>query len=151
MSQEDPGYRLRGAGPAERQLNRLPEGTAVAIVEFLLGALLDNPHRLGGLLQRELAGMRSARRGAYRIVYEIAEAERLVIIHRIEHRSTVYRQRLTDTSLVGPRLLGPQHLSASSLITSGVPAPPHIHMHAISNQHRETRILKAPAGATSSA
>jgi len=93
VSQEGPGYRLRVTGPAERQLNKLPEGTAVAIVEFLLGALLDNPHRLGGLLQRELADMRSARRGAYRIVYEMAETERLVIIYRIEHRSTVYRQR----------------------------------------------------------
>ncbi len=91
MSDEEPGYGLRVTGPAERHLNKLPEGTAAAIVEFLLGALLDNPHRLGGPLQRELAGMRSARRGAYRIVYEIAETERLVIVYRIEHRSTVYR------------------------------------------------------------
>ena len=36
-----------------------------AIVEFMLGALLENPQRVGGELQRELAGMRSARRGAY--------------------------------------------------------------------------------------
>jgi mRNA-degrading endonuclease RelE of RelBE toxin-antitoxin system len=57
----------------------------------MLGALLDNPHRLGGMLQRELAGMRSARRGVYRIIYEIDQAERVVIVHRIEHRATVYR------------------------------------------------------------
>lgn len=93
MSHAEPAYGLRVTGPAERQLNRLPEGTAAAIAEFMLGALLDNPYRLGGLLQRELAGMRSARRGAYRIVYEIKETERLVIVHRIEHRSTVYRPR----------------------------------------------------------
>jgi mRNA interferase RelE/StbE len=93
VSDEEPGYGLRVTGPAERQLSKLPEGTAAAIVEFLLGALLDNPHRLGGPLQRELAGIRSARRGAYRIVYEIAETERLVIVYRIEHRSTVYRPR----------------------------------------------------------
>jgi mRNA-degrading endonuclease RelE of RelBE toxin-antitoxin system len=93
VSDEEPGYGLRVTGPAQRQLNKLPEGTAAAIVEFLLGALLNNPHRLGGRLQRELAGMRSARRGAYRIVYEIAETERLVIIYRIEHRSTAYRPR----------------------------------------------------------
>ncbi len=91
MSDGEPDYTLRVTGPAERQLNMLPEGTAAAIVEFLLGALLQNPHRLGGPLQRELAGMRSARRGAYRIVYEIAESERLAIVYRIEHRSTVYR------------------------------------------------------------
>ena len=93
MSDEETGYELRVTGPAERQLNKLPDGTAAAIVEFLLGALLDNPHRLGGPLRRELAGMRSARRGAYRIVYEIVETERLVIVYRIEHRSTVYHPR----------------------------------------------------------
>ena len=93
MSIEEPDYGLRVTGPAERQLNRLPEGTAAAIVEFMLGALVDNPHRLGGLLQRELAGMRSARRGVYRIIYEIDEAERVVIVFRIDHRATVYRPR----------------------------------------------------------
>jgi mRNA-degrading endonuclease RelE of RelBE toxin-antitoxin system len=86
-------FELRVTGPADRQLRRLPEGTATAIVEFMLGALLDNPHRVGGLLQRELSGMRSARRGAYRVIYEIDEAERLVIVHRIDHRATAYRPR----------------------------------------------------------
>jgi mRNA-degrading endonuclease RelE of RelBE toxin-antitoxin system len=93
VSSEEPGYALRVTGPAERQLNTLSEGTAAAIVEFMLGALLDNPQRLGGALQRELAGMRSARRGAYRIIYEIEDIERLVIVYRIEHRATAYRPR----------------------------------------------------------
>lgn len=93
MSNAEPAYVLRVTGPAERQLNRLPEGVAAAIVEFMLGALLDNPHRLGGALQRELAGMRSARRGVYRVGYEIHETERLVIVYRIEHRATAYRPR----------------------------------------------------------
>jgi mRNA-degrading endonuclease RelE of RelBE toxin-antitoxin system len=93
VSIEEPDFELRVTGPAEHQLNRLPEGTAAAIVEFMLGALVDNPHRLGGPLQRELAGMRSARRGVYRIIFEIDEAERGVIVHRIEHRATVYRPR----------------------------------------------------------
>ncbi|HEY5874631.1 MAG TPA: type II toxin-antitoxin system RelE/ParE family toxin [Ilumatobacteraceae bacterium] len=93
MSNEEPAYGLRVTGPAERQLNRLPGGTAAAIVEFMLGALLDNPHRVGGELQRELAGMRSARRGAYRIIYEIDESHRLVVVLRIEHRATAYRPR----------------------------------------------------------
>lgn len=89
MTEVEPPYRLRVTGPAERQLARLTEGTAAAIVEFMLGALLDNPHRVGGTLQRELAGMRSARRGAYRIVYEIDEVNNVVIVHRIDHRATV--------------------------------------------------------------
>jgi len=93
MSSPSSGFQLRVTGPAERQLRRLPEGTAAAIVEFMLGAMLDNPHRVGGPLQRELAGLRAARRGAYRVVYEVDESERLVIVHRIDHPSTVYLQR----------------------------------------------------------
>ena len=93
MSAEQPGYTLRVASPAERHLNRLPEGTAAAIVEFMLGALLENPHPLGGAMQRELAGMRSARRGVYRIIYAIDNTERLVIVYRVEHRATAYRPR----------------------------------------------------------
>ena len=93
MSGSEPAYGLRVTGPAQRHLNRLAEGTAAAIVEFMLGALLGNPHRVGGPLQRELADMRSARRGAYRVVYEIDEAQRLVIVHRVDHRSSVYRPR----------------------------------------------------------
>ena len=86
-------YDLRVTGPADRQLRRLPEGTATAIVAFMLGALLENPHRVGRPLLRELAGLRSARRGAYRAVYEIDDRERLVVVHRIDHRATVYRPR----------------------------------------------------------
>ena len=74
-----------------RQLGRLPEGVAAAVVEFMLTALAEHPHRVGGRLQRELAGLRSARRGAYRVVCEIEDAERAVIVLRIDHRSTVYR------------------------------------------------------------
>ncbi len=93
MSDVEPVYGIRVTGPAERQLNRLPEGTAAAIVEFMLGALIDNPFRVGGELQRELAGLRSARRGVYRVIYEIDEAEHAVVVHRIDHRRTAYRQR----------------------------------------------------------
>mgnify|MGYP006376936991 CR=1 FL=1 len=64
---------------------------AAAIVEFMLGPLVENPYRIGGPLQRELAGLRSARRGAYRIIYQIHDDEHLVVVHRIDHRSTVYR------------------------------------------------------------
>ena len=59
----------------------------------MLGALTDNPQRVGAPLQRELAGLHSARRGAYRIVYEIRDQDRAVVVHRIDHRSMVYRPR----------------------------------------------------------
>jgi mRNA-degrading endonuclease RelE of RelBE toxin-antitoxin system len=86
-------YELRVAGPAARQLDRLPEKIAAAIVEFMLGPLLDDPHRVGGGLRRELEGLNSARRGAYRVVDEIDERASMVTVLRIDHRSTVYQPR----------------------------------------------------------
>ena len=84
---------LRVAASAERQLARLPERIAAAVVEFLLGPLTDNPRQVGHQLQRELAGLWSARRGAYRVIYEIDDEGRTVSVLRIEHRSDVYRPR----------------------------------------------------------
>ncbi|WP_395151713.1 type II toxin-antitoxin system RelE/ParE family toxin [Ilumatobacter sp.] len=59
----------------------------------MLGALVDNPHRVGGRLQRELAGLHSARRGAYRVIYELDDDQHTVIVLRIDHRWRVYRSR----------------------------------------------------------
>jgi mRNA interferase RelE/StbE len=89
----DGSFELRVAASAERQLGRLPERIAAAVVEFMLGPLCENPRRVGHPLQHELAGLWSARRGAYRVVYEIDEAEQRVTVLRIDHRSDVYRSR----------------------------------------------------------
>lgn len=86
-------YELKVAPAAERTLARLPEFAAAAIVEFITGPLLDNPHRVGKPLMLELAGYRSARRGAYRVVYRIDENDHSVIVVRIDHRADVYRSR----------------------------------------------------------
>jgi mRNA interferase RelE/StbE len=89
----DGSFELRVAASAERQLGRLPERIAAAVVEFMLGPMCENPRRVGHPLQRELAGLWSARRGAYRVVYEIDDAEQRVTVLRIDHRSDVYRPR----------------------------------------------------------
>jgi mRNA interferase RelE/StbE len=86
-------YRLVVAASAERPLARLPEGVAAAIVEFMLGALVDAPRRVGHPLQRELAGLWAARRGPYWVVYEIDDDPRVVRVLRIDHRADVYRPR----------------------------------------------------------
>jgi mRNA interferase RelE/StbE len=86
-------WRLALAPSAERVLSRLPERVAPAIVEFLVGPMLEAPKRVGKPLQRELVGYWSARRGAYRIIYRLDHDEHTVRVVRIEHRSDVYRQR----------------------------------------------------------
>lgn len=89
-------YELRWAPPAARQMDRLaatsPRVTA-AIIGFCFGRLVANPHRAGHALQRELAGWRAARVGAYRVVYWIDEDDRVVTVDRVDHRADVYRRR----------------------------------------------------------
>ena len=89
----EPAFRLVVAATAERALGRLPEGVAAAIVEFMVGALLDAPRRAGHPLQRELAGLWAARRGPYRVVYEIDDDERVINVVRIDHQADIYRPR----------------------------------------------------------
>jgi mRNA interferase RelE/StbE len=89
----EPPWELLVAPSAERTLARLPEKGAVAAVEFMLGPLVEIPRRMGHQLRRELEGLWVARRGPYRIVYEILDAEGLVVVLWSDHRADVYRTR----------------------------------------------------------
>lgn len=90
MSEE--AWRLRLMPTARRQLRRLPERYATAVVE-LLPAIAANPKRLGKPLRFELTGRWVARRGPYRIVYALDEGARTVTVLAVAHRADVYRQR----------------------------------------------------------
>lgn len=82
---------VRISARAERDLLRLPEKIGAACLEFIFGPLAEQPLQVGGPLTGQLAGLRSARRGSYRINYAVDEQlERLDIIH-IDHRGGVYR------------------------------------------------------------
>ena len=52
---------------------------------------LSDPHRVGKELKLGLAGLHSARRGEYRVIYRIAEDDRRVDVVTIEHRADAYR------------------------------------------------------------
>jgi mRNA interferase RelE/StbE len=69
----------------------LPESVAAAVIEFLTGALIENPHRVGRQLRNEMAGIFSARRGTYRVLYRVDEQNQTVIVLRVDHRRDVYR------------------------------------------------------------
>ena len=86
-------YALRIAGPAARALAEgLPEKIATAVYEFLTTTLLDSPFRVGKqLLLPPFAGTWSARRGTYRVLYEIDEGE--LVVTAVEHRADVHRTR----------------------------------------------------------
>ena len=89
----EPEWDLIVAGPARRAIDRIPAKVAVAVVDFMLGPLIENPHRVGKRLRGELAGLHSARVGTYRVVYEIDDDILTVRVLYIDHRADVYRPR----------------------------------------------------------
>ena len=85
-------YELVISPTVRRQLAEiLPESVAFAAYEFIIGPLLDNPHRVGKRLQPPLGDRHSARRGTYRVIYRIEEQERRVTVVAVAPRSEAYR------------------------------------------------------------
>jgi mRNA interferase RelE/StbE len=84
-------YGVRISSPARRRLSRLPPNIAPAVVEFITGVLAENPLRLSKPLTGEFQGLRSARRGDYRVLLEIDDDARTVLVVRIAHRAQAYR------------------------------------------------------------
>jgi mRNA interferase RelE/StbE len=76
---------------AGKSMSRLPAKAASAIFEFVDGPLRQNPLRLGKELRGELAGLRSARRGEYRVIYRLDEDERTIHLVFVSHRRDAYR------------------------------------------------------------
>lgn len=80
------------APTARRQLaEQLPESVAFAAYEFIVGPLLENPHRVGKRLRPPLDDRHSARRGTYRVLYRIDDAAQLVTVVGVFGRADAYR------------------------------------------------------------
>ncbi|MFN7149560.1 MAG: type II toxin-antitoxin system RelE family toxin [Microthrixaceae bacterium] len=91
MSADEP-YELVLTPPAVRAIQtKLSEAVAAAVVEFLTGALIESPRRVGKPLRGDLSGIHSARRGTYRVLYRINEQDHEVVVLRVDHRRAVYR------------------------------------------------------------
>jgi mRNA interferase RelE/StbE len=86
-------YEVTWASSALRSLDRLPETIATACIEFVYGGLAQNPHQAGRPLRFDLVGKHSARRGDFRVIYEIDDDRHGVRVLAIDHRSDVYRPR----------------------------------------------------------
>ena len=88
----EPLWRVEVMAPARREFDRLPISVAAAVLETL-DAIAGNPKRLGKPLMLEHEGRYSARRGPYRIIYELDVDAHLVRVLAIGHRRDVYRRR----------------------------------------------------------
>lgn len=85
-------YQLVITPTVKRQLaERLPEAVAFAAHEFVVGPLLDHPHRVGKRLRPPLEDRYTARRGTYRVIYRIDDRRHTVTVVDIAHRSDAYR------------------------------------------------------------
>jgi mRNA interferase RelE/StbE len=69
----------------------LPPAAAFAAWEFVNGPLRDAPQRVGAPLRAPFEGLWRARRGEYRVRYEIDETRRVVRVVDIDHRRDAYR------------------------------------------------------------
>jgi mRNA-degrading endonuclease RelE of RelBE toxin-antitoxin system len=84
-------YRVELAPAARRALTHdLPETVAAACANFLYDVLAHDPRRVGKPLRDELAGRYSARRGEFRVIYEIHDDRVVVRVITIRHRRDAY-------------------------------------------------------------
>lgn len=83
---------MQATPEARRHLDKLPAKVHSAVLAAIFDTIAVNPHRAGTRLRGEFEGLRSARRGDYRVIYEILEDERVVLVHRAAHRADVYRR-----------------------------------------------------------
>lgn len=88
---EQQPWRVEVSARARRDVQRLPPRIATAVVEFVTRVLPENPERMSKPLTGELAGLRSARRGDYRVLFELQPEGRVILVARIGHRAHVYR------------------------------------------------------------
>lgn len=86
-------FEIEWASSALRSLNGLPVKIATACIEFVYGSLAENPLRVGRGLRFDLEGKHGARRGDFRVVYEVDEDHHVVTVVAIDHRSDIYRPR----------------------------------------------------------
>jgi mRNA-degrading endonuclease RelE of RelBE toxin-antitoxin system len=64
----------------------------MGISEFIVGPLAENPHRVGKNLDPPLEDMYSARvMREWRLLYEIDDQTRRVLVKAIGHRRDIYR------------------------------------------------------------
>jgi len=85
-------YRIIFSRQARQALDmELPESVSAACTEFIYRVLAEQPYRVGKRLREPAFPLYSARRGEFRVIYDIREEEIIVEIIDIRHRRDVYR------------------------------------------------------------
>lgn len=86
-------YQIRFIKDAVRDLEKLDKAVARRIVRKI-NWLAENAETIEPQgLRSKLAGLAKIREGDYRIIYEMVQAEKTLVIHFIGHRSEVYKSK----------------------------------------------------------
>lgn len=84
-------FEIQWRNSATRELRRLDRQLIPRVLE-VIGQLSENPFPAGA---RKLQGSERTYRiriGDYRVIYEVREETRVIIIARVRHRKDAYRQ-----------------------------------------------------------
>jgi mRNA interferase RelE/StbE len=85
-------FRIELTRQARRALaEELPEVIAAACQEFIHGPLAENPRRVGKQLAPPHYPRYAARRGDFRIIYDVRDDDVVVLVVNVRHRRDVYR------------------------------------------------------------
>ena len=85
-----PDYEVAWTATALRNFDALPEKVAFAILEFCTSTLAQDALRASKPLKAPFEGMRSSRRGQYRIIFSVDANDNRVILRSIRHRNVAY-------------------------------------------------------------
>lgn len=86
-------YEVHASKTFLKSLRVIPFKIQPSFIEFLYGSLASDPYRVGKPLVEPLAGIWSARRGEYRILYEVDDAAKAILVMAVHHRCVAYRTR----------------------------------------------------------
>lgn len=82
-------WSIRIKSSARKDLRRIDARDRARLVGAIDG-LAENPYR-GSALKGDLTGLRRIRVGSYRIIYEVRDAELVVLVVRVAPRGRAYR------------------------------------------------------------
>lgn len=85
-------YRVRLSRQAQKDLDRLPDAIWQR-VQPVLAALQENPRPLGSIKLRGGGDTYRVRIGDYRALYDVDDAEKTIMVLRVQHRREAYRDR----------------------------------------------------------
>lgn len=86
-------YRIRILGSAKAELAGLDKTVGKRVSKKIAWLAEHLEDLKPEMLTQEWADLFKLRVGDYRVLYEILEDERLIVVHKISHRREVYKRR----------------------------------------------------------